>query len=143
MGDQATVARPDGQGRQVVDIVVDGGYRPDTVQARSGIPIRLFFHRRDVDSCSERVVFSLPRSDRYLSASDVTVVDLPGQPPGELRFTCGMGRYRGRILIMDARARSLSSVIQRVRGAAAIGERRGGRPVRRRARSRALHIDQT
>jgi hypothetical protein len=103
MGDQATVARPDGQGRQVVDIVVDGGYRPATIHARSGVPIRLIFDRQDVDSCSERVVFSRPRLDRFLSATTATVVDLPGQAAGEVRFTCGMGRYRGRIHIMDGR----------------------------------------
>lgn len=104
--------RPDRDGHQVVDIVVDRGYRPDRIQARAGVPLRLVFHRFDDDPCFERVVFSAPRLDRYLSESDVTVVDLPGLAPGEVRFTCGLGRYRGRIEIRNANARSVIAAIR-------------------------------
>jgi hypothetical protein len=31
------------------------------------------------------------------------MIDLPAQPPGGIRFTCGMGRYRGHIEIVDDR----------------------------------------
>ena len=102
MREQVASTRLDGQGHQVVNIVVDGGYRPDTSRARAGMPIRLIFQRQDDDACFERVVFSSPRIDRHLAASDVTIVDLPGQGQGEVRFTCGMGRYRGRIEVIDA-----------------------------------------
>lgn len=95
-------ARHDPAGHQIVDIVVDRGYRPDAIEARAGIPIRLVFHREDDDQCSERVVFSSPRVDRRLAARGTTTVELPGQPPGEVRFTCGMGRYRGRIQVIDS-----------------------------------------
>ena len=108
--------RPDQHGHQVVDIVVDRGYRPDRIQAWAGVPLRLVFHRLDDDACFERVVFSAPRLDRYLSESEVTVVDLPGLAPGEVRFTCGMGRYRGRIEISDANARSVLAAIRRTVG---------------------------
>lgn len=110
---QVATTRLDGQGHQVVDIVVDRGYRPDTIRARAGIPIRLVFQRQDDDACFERVVFSSPRVDRHLSASDVTIVDLPGQGPGEVRFTCGMGRYRGRIEVIDTDADSAIAAIRR------------------------------
>lgn len=113
MPGQVATTRLDGKGHQVVDIVVDRGYRPDTIRARAGIPIRLVFHRRDDDACFERVVFSSPRVDRHLSASDVTVVDLSGQGPGDVRFTCGMGRYRGRIEVIDADADSAIAAIRR------------------------------
>ena len=113
MREQVATTRPDGHGHQVVDIVVDRGYRPDTIRARAGIPIRLVFKRQDDDACHERVVFSSPRVDRHLSASDVTIVDLPGQGPGEVRFTCGMGRYRGRIEVSDSAADSAIAAIRR------------------------------
>ncbi|MFP5343937.1 MAG: cupredoxin domain-containing protein [Candidatus Limnocylindria bacterium] len=105
--------RRDLDGRQEVDIVVDRGYRPDTIQAQAGVPIRLVFHRLDDDPCFERVVFSAPRRDRHLAESGVTVIDLPGQPPGEVRFTCGLGRYRGRIEISDANAGSTVAAVRR------------------------------
>ena len=102
--EQTVRARVDPAGRQVVDVLVDRGYHPDTIIARAGIPLRLVFRRHDVDACSERVVFSSPHIDRRLDASGLTTIELPGQPPGEVRFTCGMGRYRGRIELVAMRA---------------------------------------
>jgi hypothetical protein len=99
-------ARLEPQGRlQVVEVAVRGAYRPDAIVARADVPLRILFRRDDEDSCSERVVFSAPRIDRRLAPSTVTVVDLPAQPAGEIRFTCGMGRYRGRIELVDAARR--------------------------------------
>jgi Cu+-exporting ATPase len=101
-------ARPDLSGYQVVDVLVDRGYQPDVIEVTAGIPIRVTFHRADDDPCSERVVFSSPRVNRRLAATGATSVDLPGQRPGEVRFTCGMGRYRGRIQVIASRRLSMS-----------------------------------
>jgi plastocyanin domain-containing protein len=94
---QAIWARMDPTGEQVVEIVVDHGYRPRLIVARSGVPLRLVFHRRDAETCSERVVFSSPHVDRRLAPHGETTIVLPPQLPGEVRFTCAMGRYHGRI----------------------------------------------
>ena len=103
MLDHAVQARLDPPGRQVVEVPVHHGYRPHTIEARAGRPLRIVFDRRDDEPCSERVVFSSPRLDRRLAPNGLTVIDLPAQPPGEVRFTCAMGRYRGRIqLVADA-----------------------------------------
>jgi hypothetical protein len=96
---------PDGQ-RQVVEVAVRGAYRPDAIVARADVPLRIVFRRDDDDACSERVVFSAPRIDRRLAAAGVTVVDIPAQAAGEIRFTCAMGRYRGRIELVDSARRS-------------------------------------
>jgi plastocyanin domain-containing protein len=93
-------------GLQVVDVLVDRGYHPDAIIARAGLPLRLLFRRIDVDACSERVVFSSPHIDRRLAMTGATMIELPAQPPGEVRFTCGMGRYRGRIELVADRAPS-------------------------------------
>ena len=85
-------ARDAPSGVQVVDVLVDRGYHPDAIVARAGLPLRLLFHRIDVDACSERVVFSSPHIDRHLAMTGATMIELPAQPPGEVRFTCGMGR---------------------------------------------------
>lgn len=106
-------ARLDPTGRQVVDVVVDGGYHPNVIVAAAGIPLRVVFRRDDDDACSERVVFSSPHLDRRLAATGSTTVDLPAQPPGEVRFTCGMGRYRGRIELTGGRARSMLTRLRR------------------------------
>ena len=94
---QPVRARLDASGHQSVEITVRGGYRPGAIRACAGMPLRIVFRRDDDDACSERVVFSAPRLDRRLAPGGTTTVDLPAQPPGEIRFTCGMGRYRGHI----------------------------------------------
>lgn len=91
---------------QVIEIAVRGAYRPDAIVARAGVPLRILFRRDDDEPCTERVVFSTPRIDRRLAPNRMTIVDLPAQPAGEIRFTCGMGRYRGRIDLVDAARRS-------------------------------------
>ena len=127
MLEQAVRARFDASGQQVVDVTVHRGYQPDSIRARAGVPLRVVFRRVDEDTCSERVVFSSPHLDRRLSATGSTAIDLPAQPPGEIRFTCGMGRYRGRIELVDegrppfsARLRHLTSRIETPVGTALV-----------------------
>ena len=118
MRERVSATLPDQLAHQVAHVVVDRGYIPERIQARAGVPIRLVFHRLDSDPCFERVTFSTPRLDRYLSEVDTTVVDLPGQVPGEVRFTCGLGRYRGRIEISDPSQGSPVATIRRALGRA-------------------------
>jgi hypothetical protein len=94
---------------QTVDIWVDRGYQPAQTVATADVPLRIIFHRRDADHCTERVVFSSPHIERRLTANGTTAVDLPAQPPGVVRFTCGMGRYRGEIALVRRRTKLASS----------------------------------
>ena len=100
-------ARLDRSGHQIIEVTVHGGYRPAAILARAGLPLRLVFRREDDDVCSERVVFSAPRLDRRLALTGTTTIELPAQRPGEVRFTCGMGRYRGHIELVDERPPSI------------------------------------
>jgi hypothetical protein len=113
MLDQSVRARIDPNGRQVIDITVHRGYQPDSIRAQAGMPLRVVFRREDDDACSERVVFSNPRLDRRLAATGVTTIDLPAHPVGEIRFTCGMGRYRGRIQLVDDRRPAILARLRR------------------------------
>ena len=114
-------ARP-GPAPQVIDIIVRGGYRPAVIDAEAGVPLRLVFHREETETCSERVVFSSPRIDRRLAPGVATVIDLPAQPVGEVRYTCGMGRYRGRIRFQSGGSGSgLRRFVARRQGGLAIG----------------------
>ncbi len=97
---QARLVAP---GFQIVHITVRDGYRPRTIVARAGVPLRLVFHRDEDAACSERVIFSSPRLDRHLAPHGATIVELPAQGPGEVRFTCAMGVYRGLIRLTEER----------------------------------------
>lgn len=94
---QPAHARSGPTGEQTVEVIVDRGYRPNFIIARAGVPLRMVFRRHDTDECMDRVVFSSPRIERRLAREGTTTVVLPGQPAGEVRFTCGMGRYHGQI----------------------------------------------
>ena len=97
-------------GQQTVEVIVDHGYRPQSIVARAGVPLRLVFRRRDNDECTDRVVFSSPHIDRRLARGAATTIVLPAQPPGEVRFTCGMGRYYGDIQLTVERARPFAAL---------------------------------
>jgi hypothetical protein len=103
--------------QQVVEVDVDRGYRPATILARSNLPIRLVFRRADDDPCTERVIFSEPRLERRLIPEGVTIVDLPAHGTGEVRFTCGMGRYRGVIRLEPEPASGRARFLRRARQA--------------------------
>jgi len=90
------------QGRDEVHIDVASGYRPAVATVRTGVPIRVVFHRHDDDPCTERVVFSSPRIERRLAGDGATSVDIPARQIGEIRYTCGMGRYSGTIRVTEA-----------------------------------------
>ena len=120
--DHPVRARPGQQGDQIVEVIADHGYEPQSIVATAGIPLRLVFRRRDDDACMDRIVFSSPHLDRRLARGRATTIVLPAQPPGEIRFTCGMGRYHGEIELrteaaspINALRRAISAGLQRAR----------------------------
>ena len=80
-------------------IDVRGGFRPRTIAAPAGRPLRLTFTRHETSPCSERVVFPDFGVDVALPAHEDVVVELPAAQPGEYRFTCGMGMLEGRLVV--------------------------------------------
>ncbi|WP_052423274.1 urease accessory protein UreH domain-containing protein [Nonomuraea candida] len=64
------------------------GYRPAMVTARAGVPVEVVFKRAD-QGCTGTV--AIAGRDVALPAT----VRLPPQPPGLLRYACGMGMYAG------------------------------------------------
>lgn len=112
MLEQAVHAQLDAGGHQVVEVRVRAGYRPGAILAQAGIPLRIIFRREDDDVRTERIVFSAPRLERRLAPTGTTTIDLPPQPAGVIRFTCGMGRYSGHIELVDGRTRPVLAQIR-------------------------------
>jgi hypothetical protein len=65
-----------------------GGYRPGIVGARAGVAVDVEFKVVD-QGCTSTV--TIAGRDVALPAT----VRLPPQPPGMLRYVCGMGMYTG------------------------------------------------
>lgn len=76
-----------------------GGFQPALLQVNAGKPVKLAITRDRQPNCGNRIVFSSLGITRDLPLGATVIVELPAQPAGELRFTCGMGMYKGSILI--------------------------------------------
>jgi Cu+-exporting ATPase len=97
-----TAARPSEGGAQEVTIVVSGGYDPDLIVARKGVPLKLIFDRRENSPCSDEVVLPEFEVRRELPAFQKTEIDVVPQRTGEFPFSCGMNMLHGRIKVVDS-----------------------------------------
>ena len=86
-------------GAQRVRITVKGGYSPDVVVVKRGVPVELDFYRDEASSCTEQVVFPDFRISRMLPAFKETTVAFTPERAGEFTFTCGMGMVRGKLVV--------------------------------------------
>jgi Cu+-exporting ATPase len=88
-------------GVQEVEITVKGGYSPNLIRAREGVPLRLVFDRQENSDCSSRVVFPDFGVSKPLAAFGRTTVELMPARAGEYGFACGMNMLHG-TLVVDA-----------------------------------------
>lgn len=95
----AVAATAGRDGRQEVEIMVQGGYTPATIRLEAGRPARLKFNRQEASGCSEEVVFPALGLRRFLPAFETTVIEFTPETAGEYTFTCGMGMLRGSLTI--------------------------------------------
>ncbi len=96
----ATATEADGV--QEIRITVKGGYSPERIVARPGVPLRLHFHRVEESPCSEEVVFPDFGVRRHLPAFATTTIELPGKPAGSYGFACGMDMLHGTLVLGEA-----------------------------------------
>ncbi|MGC1513048.1 MAG: heavy metal translocating P-type ATPase [Acidimicrobiales bacterium] len=88
-------------GVQEVTVTVKGGYSPDRVEVRQGVPVRLVFDRQETGDCTSRVVFSDFGINKSLPAYATTAVEFLPQQVGEYGFACGMNMVHGTLVDVD------------------------------------------
>ncbi len=98
---KATQATTQGN-NQSVEIIVKGGYSPDTIQATVGIPVQITFDRQESGSCTEKVIIPAFRIAADLPANRRTIVTFTPNTPGTYEFACGMNMVHGKIIISPA-----------------------------------------
>jgi plastocyanin domain-containing protein len=82
-----------------IEVVVDGGYRPDRIEVAPGERVRLRFLRRDSSGCTRVVVFPSLGLRRELPTGRPVIVEVPARAAGETPFECGMGMVHGRVVV--------------------------------------------
>jgi len=95
---QTSVAIKEG-GLQEVKVTVKGGYTPDVIVVRKGIPVRLNFYRNETADCSDTIVFGDFKIRKPLPAYKTTPIEFTPEKEGEYEFTCGMGMLRGKLIV--------------------------------------------
>lgn len=85
--------------RQSVDIEVSGGYSPESVVLKQGVPAVLNFTRKDASTCLDRVVFSDFGINQELPKNQAEAIEIDTSKPGEYEWACGMDMFHGRLII--------------------------------------------
>src|SRR6266699_2636175 len=86
-------------GVQRVTVTVRGGYSPELVQVRQGVPLELTFDRQESGDCTSRVVFPDLRVSAALPAYEQTTVRLDPAEAGQFGFACGMNMILGTLAV--------------------------------------------
>jgi len=88
-----------GEGVQRIRVVVKGGYSPDVLVVKRGVPVEIDFYRDEASSCTEQVVLPDFRISRMLPAFETTSVTFTPDREGKFTFTCGMGMVHGQLVV--------------------------------------------
>ena len=96
---ESVAATMSATGVQEIDVTVKGGYSPDVIAVKRGVPVRLNFYRDETSSCSEQVILGDFGIARDLPAFKTTPVEFTPEKPGEFPFTCGMNMLHGKLVV--------------------------------------------
>lgn len=75
------------------------GYEPASVTVNKGEPVRLAFYRADADNCGGEVEFPSRKIKKKLPVGKPVVVEFTPETTGEIAFACGMGMYKGKVVV--------------------------------------------
>jgi Cu+-exporting ATPase len=86
-------------GVQRVTVSVRGGYSPDVIRARQGVPLEVVFDRQESGDCTSRVLFPDMAVSAALPAFERTTVRLAPARAGSYGFACGMNMIHGTLIV--------------------------------------------
>ncbi len=96
---EAAAATVGESGTQEIKVTVRGGYSPDVIVVKQGIPVRLNFYRDETSSCSEQVVFGDFGIAKDLPAYQNTPIEFTPEKEVEFTFACGMNMLSGKLIV--------------------------------------------
>ena len=82
-----------------IEIIVEGGYSPDKIITEKGQETTLIFNRKDSSDCLEEVVIPKFKIRKFLPLGEKTEVKITPEKTGEFGFECGMGMFKGKIIV--------------------------------------------
>lgn len=87
-------------GVQKIEIVVDGGYKPEIVRLKAGIPAELTFLRKSTSSCFDEVLLPDFGQQAKLPVNQPYTFKVQPDKTGSFTYSCGMHMFFGRIEVV-------------------------------------------
>ncbi len=81
-----------------IEILVDGGYKPETIVVPVGQTTKINFVRRDPSSCLEEVILWDFKIRKFLPVGKTESIEVKPEKAGEYRFSCGMNMFHGKLI---------------------------------------------
>jgi Cu+-exporting ATPase len=116
-------------GVQRVQVTVRGGYSPDVIRARQGVPLELTFDRQESGDCTSQVVFPDLAASAALPAYERTTVRLDPARAGSFGFACGMNMIHGTLVIEPSGEGAAATGQQPANGSAGSAPAAGEKPL--------------
>jgi plastocyanin domain-containing protein len=77
------------------------GFSPASIEVEAGHKLNLVFNREADNNCGDVVVFPSLKIRKRLPLKKDIIVSFTPSKTGEVTFTCGMGMYKGAIVVSD------------------------------------------
>lgn len=82
-----------------VDILVQGGYKPEAIEIPAGKTTKINFLRKDRSSCLEEVILPEFKIKKFLPVGKKVSIEITPKEKGEFRFSCGMNMFHGKVIV--------------------------------------------
>lgn len=94
----ATASEIDGV--QKIEIIVDGGYKPEVVRLKAGIPAEVTFLRKSSSSCFDEVLLPDFGQQAKLPVNTPYTFSIKPMKTGSFTYSCGMHMFFGKIEVV-------------------------------------------
>lgn len=88
-------------GIQKVEIVVEGGYKPEVVQLKAGVPAEITFLRKSSSSCFDEVLLPDFGQQAKLPINQPYTFNIQPNKEGSFTYSCGMHMFFGKIEVIS------------------------------------------
>lgn len=85
--------------KQVVEILVDGGYLPKVVELARDVPAELIFTRKDTSACFEEIILPDFGIRTHLPVGESYTIAVNPKEAGEYTYSCGMNMFFGKVIV--------------------------------------------
>ena len=85
--------------KQIVNVLVKGGYTPEQIELKQGVPATLNFKRTDASTCLEHIVFPDFGINETLPKDQTVAIAIDTSKAGTYEWACGMNMFHGKVIV--------------------------------------------